>query len=208
MTLPEEMNNMKQDHSLDAYWDDFYEGVPDWDGPTHSRALPSGKGPIAWRPLQCRHWREPVELQDGVTVFASAWFDRPGKQPVDLDWPDVGFYLDGSWASLTLMCSPGFRPRFARYRPAKLLVYPWPDLGVPKEPARFKRALQWLLHQANDGKRLEIGCAGGHGRTGTTLAGLLIMQGLSQSRAVQKIRREYCDEAIETRSQMQMLRRL
>jgi hypothetical protein len=203
-----EMNSMKKDHSLDAYWDDFYEGVPDWEGPTHSRPLPTGKGPVAWRAPQCRHWREPVDLQNGVTVFASAWFDRPANQPVDIEWPEVGFYLDGSWSQITMLCSPGFRPRFARYRPSKLLVYPWPDLGVPREPARFKRALRWLLHQATEGKRVEIGCAGGHGRTGTMLAGLLIEQGMSPSRAVQKIRREYCDEAVETRSQIQMLRRL
>jgi hypothetical protein len=208
MTSREEMKTMKEGDSLDAYWDDYYEGFPDWDGPAHSRPLPTGKGPTVWRPLQCRHWREPVELQDGVTVFASAWFDRPAKRPVDLDWPDIGFYLDGSWASLTMMCSPGFRPRFARYRPSKLMVYPWPDLGVPKEPARFKRALRWLLNQAAEGKRLEIGCAGGHGRTGTTLAGLLIMQGMTPIRAIKKVRREYCQEAIETRSQVNALQRM
>src|SRR6266566_1053751 len=146
-----EMNQMKRDHSLDAYWDDFYEGVPDWEGPTHSRPLRTGKGPVVWRQPQCRHWREPVDLQNGVTVFASAWFDRPANQSVDIEWPEVGFYLDGSWSQITMLCSPGFRPRFARYRPSKLLVYPWPDLGVPREPARFKRALGWLLHQASEG---------------------------------------------------------
>jgi len=200
---------MKKDRSEDAYWDDdFYDAVPDWEGPTHSRPLPSGRGPVAWRPPQCRHWREPVDLQDGVTVFASSWFDRPANAAVDLEWADVGFYLDGSWAQSTMLCSPGFRPKFARYRPSKLLVYPWPDLGVPREPARFKRALTWLLHQAAEGKRVEIGCVGGHGRTGSTLAALLIMQGMSPTAAVRKVRREYCDEAVETRSQVQMLHHL
>ena len=46
-----------------------------------------------------------------------------------------------------------------------------PILGTPREPRRFKRALRWLLEEASKGHRIEIGCAGGHGRTGSTLAG-------------------------------------
>ena len=196
----------KRAEPLDAYWDDLYfdDGTPDWDGPTHNRRLPTAPARLApWQP-QCRHWREPVDLLEGVTVFASAWFDRP-QGHIDMDWPEIGLYLDGSWASVTMLCSPGFRPRFARYRPSKLVAYPWPDLGVPREPARFTRALQWILHQAAQGKRVEIGCAGGHGRTGTTLATMLVLQGMSPKRAVQSIRRTYCHEAIETRSQMKMI---
>jgi protein-tyrosine phosphatase len=80
------------------------------------------------------------------------------------------------------------------------MIYPWPDLGVPREPPRFRRAMHWLLRQAADGKRVEIGCAGGHGRTGTTLAALLVLQGMPAA-----IRSRYCAEAIETKGQSQML---
>jgi hypothetical protein len=198
---------MSRERELYADWDDIYEAFPDWDGPTHSQPIP-GRPVSLWRASACRHWREPVDLQDGITVFASAWFDRPAKQAVDMDWPDVGFYLDGSWSQSTMMCSPGFRPRFARYRPSRLMIYPWPDLGVPREPARFRRAMHWLLRQATERKRIEIGCAGGHGRTGATLAGLLILQGMTANRAIQKVRREYCHDAIETKAQTQMLQRL
>lgn len=198
---------MSKQRDDSAYWDDIYDAFPDWDGPTRSQPM-SNRPLTMWRPPACRHWREPVDLQDGITVFASAWFDRPANQRIDMEWPDVGFYLDGSWSQTTMMCSPGFRPRFARYKPSKLMIYPWPDLGVPREPARFRRALHWLLRQATEGQRIEIGCAGGHGRTGTTLAGLLILQGMTPTRALQKIRREYCSEAIETRDQSRMLQRL
>ena len=198
---------MSRERELYADWDDVYEAFPDWEGPTHSQPA-SNRPKTMWRPPECRHWREPVDLRDGVTVFASAWFDRPAKQLVDVDWPDVGFYLDGSWSQTTMLCSPGFRPRFARYKPSKLMIYPWPDLGVPREPARFRRALHWLLRQATEGNRVEIGCAGGHGRTGTTLAGLLILQGMTANRAIRKIRGEYCAESVETRMQRDMLDRL
>lgn len=191
-----------------AYWeDDIYDAFPDWEGATHSQPM-SSRPLTIWRPPECHHWREPVDLRDGITVFASAWFDRPANQPVDVEWPDVGFYLDGSWSQTTMLCSPGFRPRFARYKPSKLMIYPWPDLGAPREPARFRRALHWLLRQATEGKRIEIGCAGGHGRTGATLAGLLILQGMTANRAIRKVRREYCHDAVETKTQTKMLQRL
>lgn len=197
---------MSREQELYADWDDIYETFPDWEGPTHSQ--PAASRPMTmWRPPQCQHWREPVDLRDGVTVFASSWFDRPANQSVDIDWPDVGFYLDGSWSQTTMLCSPGFRPRFAGYKPSKLMIYPWPDLGLPREPARFRRALHWLLRQAAEGRRVEIGCAGGHGRTGTTLAGLLVLQGMTTPRAIQTIRRDYCHDAVETKSQTEMLQR-
>jgi protein-tyrosine phosphatase len=65
-----------------------------------------------------------------------------------------------------------------------------------------------LLGQASEGRRVEIGCAGGHGRTGTTLAGLLVLQGLSARSAIRRIRRAYCEEAIESREQEAFVRSL
>lgn len=183
-------------------------GVPDFDGPAHTR--PTG----SWVPRQgsfmpsCRHWREPVDLRDGITVFASAWFDRPYRRRVDMDWPEVGFYLDGSWASAALVASPGFRPPFVGRKRTQMVIYPWPDLGLPRDPRRFTRALRWVLEEAARGRRVEIGCAGGHGRTGTSLAGLLVLQGIAPTKAVRRIRSSYCEDAVESVDQARMLRRL
>jgi protein-tyrosine phosphatase len=183
-------------------------GVPDFEGLAHGKPLPR------WVPTSkgilptCRHWREPVDLLDGVVVFASAWFDRPSRHRVDMEWPEVGFYLDGSWASASLLSSPGFRPPFARRSRTRIVIYPWPDLGVPTNPRTFKRALRWLLEQASEGRRVEVGCAGGHGRTGTTLAALLVLQGVSAREAVRRVRRRYCGEAIESVQQADMVRHL
>ncbi len=196
------------DFPIEAAPDDLW-GVLDFEGPAHGRPL------ALWLPRSktlvptCRHWRGPVDLLDGAVVFASAWFDRPSRgRVVDMDWPDVGFYLDGSWASAALVCSPGFRPPFARRPRGRIVVYPWPDLGVPRDPRRFRRALRWLLEQASEGRRVEIGCAGGHGRTGSTLAGLLVLQGLSPQEAIRRVRRTYCEEAIESAEQSAMIQQL
>lgn len=185
-------------------------GVPDFEGPAHAEPIGQWVPMPATRRLlpTCRHWREPVDLCDGLTVFASAWFDRPYRHRVDMDWPDVGFYLDGSWAGAALVSSPGFRPPFAGRRSTQMVIYPWPDMGLPRDLRRFKRALRWLLEQAAGGRRVEIGCAGGHGRTGSTLAALLILQGMSYRAAVRRIRRSYCRDAVESLEQSSMLRRL
>jgi protein-tyrosine phosphatase len=88
------------------------------------------------------------------------------------------------------------------------VIYPWPDLGVPRDARQVARALRWLLEQATDGRRVEVGCAGGHGRTGTTLAGLLVLQGLSARRALSRIRGRYCEHAVESAEQEAVVRGL
>jgi protein-tyrosine phosphatase len=143
------MSDFPPDEASEKLW-----GAPDFEGRTHARPLPD--------------W-----------VFASAWFNRPMTgRGIDMKWPDVGFYLDRSWSAAVLVCSPGFRPPFAQRPKGQIVVDPWPDLSAPRDPRKFLRALRWLLGQASEGRRVEIGCAGGHGRTGTTLAGLFVLQGL------------------------------
>jgi hypothetical protein len=191
----------------DLFEDGYFEWeMPGWDGPTHDRPLGFVNPPanlrspaVAWRRL-CDHWRRPVELLEGITVFASAYRDRP-RGRLDADWADVGFYLDPAWAAHLMLCSPGFQPSFVSKPRTNVALYPWPDFGEPLNEKRFVRAVRWLLSQARNGRRIEIGCLGGHGRTGTTIACMLVLQGMETHRAIERVRRRYCDEAIETRDQ-------
>ncbi|MBO0701496.1 MAG: hypothetical protein J2P38_01090 [Candidatus Dormibacteraeota bacterium] len=57
------------------------------------------------------------------------------------------------------------------------------------------------LIRARAGQLVEIGCGGGHGRTGTALACLAVLSGLPRTQAVGWVRRAYCTEAIETPEQ-------
>jgi hypothetical protein len=169
------MSDFPPDEASEELW-----GAPDFEGRTHARPLPDWfSGSKSLLPA-CRDWREPAGLLDEVVVFASAWFNRPMTgRGIDMKWPDVGFYLDRSWSAAVLVCSPGFRPPFAQ-RPKG--ARSWSIRGrtsvLHETPRKFLRALRWLLGQASEGRRVEIGCAGGHGRTGTTLAGLFVLQGL------------------------------
>src|SRR5918995_563824 len=67
--------------------------------------------------------------------------------------PDHGLYLDPRW-----------RPPWDHDH------LDWPDFGVPDDPVPVVAALRSLLDRARAGERVEVGCLGGHGRTGTALA--------------------------------------
>jgi protein-tyrosine phosphatase len=46
--------------------------------------------------------------------------------------------------------------------------------------------------------RVEIACAGGHGRTGTALACLVVLDRLPGGQAVAYVRQHYAPQAVET----------
>jgi hypothetical protein len=196
------------------YWED--EGREAEDAPTAPFKLPVAKGAhtgYRWWFPECSHWRHPFKLEGGLIVYASAWFDQPERNPYSnasgfSGAPDIGFYLDGAWAGETILTSPGYRPPFLSRKIAegRVVLHPWHDWGVPENPRQFRRALKWLLEEAGKGMVIEIGCMGGHGRTGSALACLLAHQGLSANQSIDKVRTEYCREAIESKAQIQLVR--
>ena len=62
-------------------------------------------------------------------------------------------------------------------------------------------ALRSLLDRARRGERVEVGCLGGHGRTGTALACLAVLAGHPAADAVAWTRTHYCPKAVETPDQ-------
>ena len=58
-----------------------------------------------------------------------------------------------------------------------------------------------LLDRARCGERVEVGCLGGHGRTGTALACLAVLAGHAGDDAVNWARANYCSDAVETTEQ-------
>lgn len=76
-----------------------------------------------------------------------------------------------------------------------------PDFGVPEDPAHLVTALSTVLRRARTGQRVEVGCLGGHGRTGTALACLAVLSGHCADDAVAWVRASYCAMAVETPEQ-------
>lgn len=127
--------------------------------------------------------RDPVRLPDGTTIIAASYLS-PDPYTRDQD-PQYGLYLDPRW-----------QPPWDHDH------LDWPDFGVPADRAAVVSSLQSLLDRARQGRTVEIGCLGGHGRTGTALALLAVLAGHPPDDAVAWVRHHYCPDAVETRAQL------
>ncbi len=130
--------------------------------------------------MVCRHKAEVLEFPDGTRVLASGWFERAPREPP----PDFGLYLDPMW-----------QPTW----PAAHLD--WPDFGVPKRVHEADTLIGEVFCRAKRGERVEVGCIGGHGRTGTVLACMAVLAGVPASHAVKWVREHYCPRAVQEPSQ-------
>ena len=162
----------------------------------------------------CEHWQKEVDLLDGLIVHASAWSDRPSawnkdKDPLPTIVPDIGFYLDDYWADGQLVTSPGFAPPFlSPQERGAVIIYPWQDRAAPVDMDEVERACRWLLTELEAGKFVDIGCIGGHGRTGTLICCLLVIQGMNPNMAISQVRRDYCSQAVESIAQTRFIQML
>ena len=97
-----------------------------------------------------------VELPDASQITAVSFHeaDPYGREAI----PEFGLYLDHRWEP-----------------PWSHAHVDWPDFGVPADDAALRVALDDLLVRARAGQRVEMGCLGGHGRTGTALACLAVL---------------------------------
>lgn len=135
-----------------------------------------------------RH-RSVVTLPDGTRLTAVSFDERDPyarAQP-----PDYGLYLDIRW-----------QPPWSHEH------LTWPDFGVPSDNGLVIATLRSLMARARAGEHVELGCLGGHGRTGSALAILAVLSGLPADGAVAWVRANYCSKAVETPEQEGFVRQL
>lgn len=118
-----------------------------------------------------------VQFPDGTFVEAVGIHARSADK-VDRDY---GFYLDAKW-----------RPTW------KADVIEWEDFGLPADSEATAEAIRKAFSRAKQGERVEIGCIGGLGRTGTVLACMATLAGIAPGQAVQWVREHYDPAAVET----------
>ena len=102
---------------------------------------------------------------------------------------DFGLYMDPRW-------EPSW--------PAELIE--WEDFGVPADRERAAGQIAAAFERARAGERVEIGCAGGLGRTGTVLACTATLAGVPSAEAVEWVREHYDSRAIENEEQEEFVR--
>jgi protein-tyrosine phosphatase len=141
------------------------------------------------RRVEVHRHRDVISLPDGTEVTAVS-FEAVDPYARDRQ-PDYGLYLDCRWQP------PWLHDHLD-----------WPDFGVPSNPALVVTTLRSVIDRARAGEQVEVGCLGGHGRTGTALACLAVLAGHPAAAAVAWVRANYCSKAIETAAQETFITRL
>lgn len=154
----------------------------------------------------CDHWQNEIALEEGLTILASGWMDRPFSQEA---WaksvhPDVGVYLDNAWAVDRYFVTPNVDLTFEE--DTQTVILPWDDYSTPESMRRFETTLKWLFARLHEGLVAEVGCLASHGRTGTILSCMLVMQGLTPEAAIRRVRESHCRKAVENHSQREWVR--
>ncbi len=121
-----------------------------------------------------------VEFPDGTSVEAVGIGERCEDRP-DRDY---GLYMDAMW-------EPTWNAD----------VIDWEDYGLPADSGDAVQAIRKAFDRARRGERVEIGCIGGLGRTGTVLACMAILAGVAPRQAVEWVRDHYDPQAVETPEQ-------
>ncbi|MCW4355195.1 protein-tyrosine phosphatase family protein [Hoyosella sp. YIM 151337] len=102
------------------------------------------------------------------------------------------------------MCFTWRRPPQVRQR---CMWVRWPDFWVPSDPSEAVRQLR-SAHSLLATERVELCCGAGVGRTGTGLAALAVIDGMTPDDAVEFIHRTYHLRAVETPWQRKFLSRV
>lgn len=100
--------------------------------------------------------------------------------------------------------------KYQKNPPPKEAAYPaiiidWPDRGIITLP-EMAAVMKLIIKKVKAGERVEVGCIGAHGRTGTFLACLLIAtEKLPPNEAIDEVRKRHCKRTIESVSQVQLI---
>lgn len=139
----------------------------------------------------CPACHSDIELGGGVIVGARCGNPRPGY--------DIYIGLD----KYTYRLAPHPYP-WEGDRVEIQFCFPIADMGTPDNIIQFAELIYWMCTQLQAGKRIHIGCIGGHGRTGLVLAALRKHVD-NDTNAGAWVRKNHCEHAIETQQQVDWL---
>lgn len=159
--------------------------------PATTTALPPTKPP-------CKHHLTPFTFGDYTVYLTGSNHTDSAQQAA---WPDAGVYLSSGWFSGLAATTDGVGIDVAQWPSA---FVSWPDGGVIDTDVLMPM-LKWAADKVTVGDALEIACVGGHGRTGTFAAALMIYLGWDAQEAFDHLRSKYCGKAVETRVQAELL---
>ena len=151
----------------------------------------------------CKHNMTPVSIGNLVFYATGALSLQPSYVQ-----PDVGLYFDSIWVHdiMPLPLLTTMNTGLENKEPYPFVYVDWADYGTITQSV-LKTLVDWAITQVKSGKKLEIGCAAGHGRTGVFLACLAAqLLDIKSIEAISYVMKNYCKEVIDSRMQTNMVR--
>ncbi|MBA2556434.1 MAG: hypothetical protein H0V12_03665 [Chloroflexi bacterium] len=146
--------------------------------------------------------RRTITFPDGTSIAGGAIAGRRDAAP------DFGLYAYGHPDRLTSFLGRSVNRLSRRplhggsWQPTWQAEWiHWPDFGVPTDAQAAARSIVAAFRRAQAGQRVEVGCYGGKGRTGTILACMAVLAGVPRLDAVRWVRAVYSERAVERERQ-------
>lgn len=166
-----------------------------------SYALPAwAEAEIASAPMvRCYETHPKLSVTDASTGHTYWVYGGSCSWPV-VDDADIYIGLDRSM-TFAHQLYPWDEPKVD---PVIEVQYVIVDMSVPADPSSFKRMVKWICQQILVGKKVHVGCIGGHGRTGMVLAAI-VFELSGNHQAILYVREHYCKKAVEASEQIEFL---
>lgn len=148
-----------------------------------------------------------IVLPDGTPIRGRGRREPPAAGAL----PDFGLYLGrppgrpsarllGRASRMLSGRGPEWQPGW----PAEWID--WPDFHTPRDDRLAATGIEHAYLLARAGRRVEVACGGGTGRTGTVISCMAILAGHPAPDAVAWTRRHYRPRAVETPGQRRWIR--
>ncbi len=158
-------------------------------------------------------WRDDPYYQSGSKKTYGGLTPRCYESHPPLPLPGTDFVVYGGNCSTPVVTDADIYVGLCTSMKHTARSWPWKvgteflfsitDMQAPNNPDEFKKLIKWLKKQIDAGKKVHIGCIGGHGRTGTVLAALVAEYG--ELDAINYVRKHYCKKAVESSVQINFL---
>lgn len=155
-----------------------------------------GQGRLFQVGKSCYESHPPLPLKFGGQEF-SVYGGNCGR-PIHLDCDVYVALQAGSYVSLPY-------PWDAGYGQIVQVQYSIQDGKAPSNVEAFGKMISWLVEQIKEGKKVHVGCIGGHGRTGVVLAAIVNKMMPEEEDPISYVRQNYCQSAVESSEQVQFL---
>jgi len=150
----------------------------------------SGKTPVNYKSY-CYEEHKPLPLPGTDKVIYGGSCTNPVVKDADVY---VGFEMG------MLRTSRGYP-----WNGAREVLFKIQDMSVPQDVPNFRKLVEWVKDHLDAGRKVHVGCLGGHGRTGMFLAALVSLYG--EPDAITYVREHYCKKAVESSQQVEFLKK-